>query len=255
MSKWSERMLKGKAAVITGGSRGIGRAIAHVFASQGASVVLVADEDRAGLDQVAAEVTTIGAKVLVLPGDVADPEVSKKTAQIAKDAFGSVDILVNGAGIITRIPVESLLLKDWNRVLDVNLHGTFHMCRAVLPFMRAQGHGKVINISSQMARLPHPNASPSYEVSKAGQIALTRHLAYHYARHNICVNAIAPGSIDTRMADTLDPAARQKLRQGIPLGRLGRPEEVADCALFLASSLSDYITGATIDINGGSWMP
>lgn len=247
-------MLKNKIAVVTGGSRGIGRAIALKFASNGASVVLIADDDKPGLDQVATEVKKIGTRATVIQGDIADPGISKKAVQGAVDEFGTVDIVVNGAGIITRTPVEELALEEWHRVLDVNLNGTFHMCRAVLPIMRLKKRGKIINISSQMAKLPHPSASPSYEVSKAGQIALTRHLAYHYAKYNICVNAIAPGSINTRMPLSMDPAAREKLQKTIPFQRLGEPEEVADCALFLASSMSDYITGATLDVNGGSWM-
>lgn len=247
-------MLKNKVAIVTGSSRGIGRAIALKFASNGASVTLVADQDKAGLDQVADEVRKIGMKAIIVPGDVARPELSKKAVQRTMDEFGPVDILVNCAGIITRTPVEDLSLEDWFRVIDVNLHGTFHMCRAVLPLMRAKNKGKIINMSSQMAKLPHPSASPSYEVSKAGQIALTRHLAYHYAKYNICVNAIAPGSINTQMPNSMSPEAREKIRQAIPFRRLGEPEEVSDLALFLASSMSDYITGATLDINGGSFM-
>ena len=248
-------MLKNKVAIITGGSRGIGRAIAHKFASNGASVVLVANEDKAGLDQVAGEVKKMGAKARIVPGDIAKPELSKEITRCAVEEFGTVDIVVNCAGIITRTPVEDLSLEEWHRVIDVNLHGTFHMCRAVLPLMREKGKGKIINISSQMAKLPHPSASPSYEVSKAGQIALTRHFAYHYAKYNICVNAIAPGSINTQMPLSMSPEARERIRKAIPFQRLGEPEEVGDCALFLASPMSDYITGATLDVNGGSWMP
>ena len=247
-------MLKNNAAIITGASRGIGRAIALKFASNGASVVLVADEDVAGLEKVAREVEEAGTKAKIVQGDVADPELAKKAVRCAVDEFWTVDIVVNGAGIITRTPVEDLPLEQWHRVIDVNLNGTFYMCQAVLPVMRAKKRGKIINISSQMAQLPHPSASPSYEVSKAGQIALTRHLAYHYAKYNICVNTLAPGSINTRMPLSMSAEAREQLRKGIPFQRLGEPEEVADSALFLASPMSDYITGATLDINGGSWM-
>jgi len=246
-------MLKNKVAIITGGSRGIGRAIAHKFAINGASLVLIAN-DRDDLDQVANEIKEIGAPVRIVAGDVAIPDLSNEAVQSALGEFGTVDILVNCAGIITRTPVEELSLDEWNRVIDVNLHGTFHMCRAVLPIMRVKGQGKIVNISSQMAKLPHPSASPSYEVSKAGQIALTRHFAYHYAQYNICVNAIAPGSINTQMPQSMSPEARELLRKAIPLQRLGEPSEVADCALFLASPMSSYITGETIDVNGGTLM-
>lgn len=246
-------MLKNKVAIITGGSRGIGRAIAHKFAINGASLVLIAN-DRVDLDQVANEIREIGAPVRIVAGDVAKPELANEALKYTLGEFGTADILVNCAGIITRTPVEDLSLDEWNRVIDVNLHGTFHMCRAVLPIMRVKSQGKIINISSQMAKLPHPSASPSYEVSKAGQIALTRHLAYHYAKYNICVNAIAPGSINTQMPQSMSPEARELLRKAIPLQRLGEPSEVGDCALFLASSMSSYITGETIDVNGGTLM-
>ncbi len=247
-------MLRSKVAIITGGSRGIGKAIALKFAANGASLVLVADMDEEGLNRSANEAKKLGAQTRIVQGDVARPEVSAQMVQCAIDSFGTVDIVVNCAGIITRAPVEELTLSDWYRVIDVNLHGTFHVCRAVLPLMRAKKSGKIINMSSQMAKRPHPGASPSYEVSKAGMIALTRHLAYHYAKYNICVNAIAPGSIDTDLAKSMNPEARQKLKDAIPLLRLGEPDEVAACALFLASSMSDYITGATLDVNGGSLM-
>jgi len=247
-------LLNDKIAIVTGASRGIGRAISLKFASHGASIVLVADEDRDALEDIAACVKESGTQALVIQGDIADPKLSSEIIQKTVERFNTIDIALNCAGIITRTPIEELPLEEWYRVLDVNLHGTFHLCRAVLPVMKKSGRGKIINMSSQMARLPHPSASPSYEVSKAGIIALTRHLAYHYAKDRICVNAIAPGSINTRMPLSMSPEARERIRMAIPFQRLGEPEEVADAALFLASSLSDYITGATLDVNGGSYM-
>jgi len=246
-------LLKNKVAIVTGGSRGLGKAIALKFAEQGASSVLVAtNEER--LNQSANEIRAMGCDAVIMSGDIANPIFSTHIVQAALDSFGKIDILVNCAGIISRTPIEQLSLEEWHRVIDVNLHGTFHLCRAVLPTMRSQNSGKIINMTSQMAKLPHPSASPSYEVSKSGQIALTRHLAYHYAQYNICVNAIAPGSINTDMPKSMTLEARERLRNAIPLRRLGEPEEVADCALFLASSMSDYITGEVIDINGGTLM-
>jgi len=247
------KLLENKVAIVTGGSRGLGLAIALKFASHGASLILVATNQER-LNQAAKEVRNRGAKAEIMAGDIANPAFSEEIVKVTLDNFGQIDILVNCAGVITRTPVETLSLEDWYRVIEVNLHGTFHACRAVLPLMRTQGYGKIINMTSQMAKLPHPSASPSYEVSKAGQIALTRHLAYHYAPYNICVNAIAPGSINTDMPKSMTPEAREHLRRAIPLRRLGEPDEVADCALFLATSMSDYITGETIDINGGTLM-
>lgn len=247
------KLLKNKVAIVTGGSRGLGKAIALKFASHGASLVLVATHKEL-LNQSADEIRSRGIKAEIIAGDIAKPKFSEEIIQLTLDHFGQIDILANCAGVITRAPIEELSLGDWYRVIDVNLHGTFHACRAVLPWMRHQKSGKIINITSQMAKLPHPSASPSYEVSKAGQIALTRHLAYHYAPYNICVNAIAPGSINTDMPKTMPLEAREHLHRAIPLGRLGEPDEVANCALFLASSMSDYITGETIDVNGGTLM-
>lgn len=246
-------MLKNKVAIVTGGSRGLGRAIAQKFAENDASLLLVAlHKER--LLQVKEEMSEMGFKVEILHGDIAEPVFSQHIVARALESFGTVDILVNCAGTITRTPVASLSLEEWHRVINVNLNGTFFLSQAVLPTMCAKNYGKIINITSQMARLPHPGASPSYEVSKAGMAALTRHLAYHYAKYNICVNAIAPGSIDTDLPKSMSPEARQKLKSAIPLGRLGEPEEVGSLALFLASDNSNYITGATVNITGGSLM-
>lgn len=246
-------MLKNKVAIVTGGSRGIGRAIAQKFAENGASLLLVAlHEERLLL--VKKEISEMGVKVEILHGDIAEPVFSQHILARVLESFGTVDILVNCAGTITRTPVANLSLEEWHRVINVNLHGTFFLSQAVLPTMCAKNYGKIINITSQMAKLPHPSASPSYEVSKAGMAALTRHLAYHYAKYNICVNAIAPGSIDTDLPKSMSLEARQKLKNAVPLGRLGEPEEVGLLALFLASDNSNYITGATVNISGGSLM-
>ncbi|MCU0849124.1 MAG: SDR family oxidoreductase [Spirochaetes bacterium] len=246
-------ILKDKIAIITGASRGIGKAIAVKYASEGAAIVLVSDEED-NLKLESKQINESGSKTAYIAGDVAQPDFADKIVKKVIADFNKIDILVNCAGIITRTPFEELSLEDWNRVIHVNLYGTYYMCKSVLPIMRGNKSGKVINITSQMAKMPHPGASPSYEVSKAGQAALTRHLAYHYAKYNININGIAPGSIDTGLAATMKPEARELLLKGIPLQRLGRPEEVADCALFLASSMSDYITGEIIDVNGGSLM-
>jgi 3-oxoacyl-[acyl-carrier protein] reductase len=246
--------LKKKNAIVTGASRGIGRAIAIRFAENGASLVIAAERNEKRLEETAEECVKSGVQVRTFLGDLALPETSRRILDLALDSFGTVDVLANSAGMITRTPVESLSPEEWQRVMDVNLSGIFYMCQAVLPIMREKRSGKIINISSQMARIPHPSASPSYEASKAGILALNRHLAFHYAKYNINVNAIAPGSIDTDMPKSMTPEAREKLRNGIPLLRLGEPEEVGDCALFLASSMSNYITGQCIGVNGGSLM-
>jgi len=246
-------MLKNKVAIITGGSRGLGRAIAQKFAKNGASLLLTALHEE-GLFKAKKEIEEMGCKVEVLCGDIADPATSKAIIEKTLNLFGTINILVNCAGTITRTLVSDLELLEWHRVINVNLNGTFYLSQAVLPKMCEEQSGKIINITSQMARLPHPSASPSYEVSKAGMAALTRHLAYHYAKYNICVNSIAPGSIDTDLPKSMSTEARQKIKEAIPLKRLGEPEEVGELALFLASNKSNYITGATLNISGGSLM-
>lgn len=249
-----KKMLQKKVAVITGASRGIGRDIAMSFAREGASLVLICLEDEDQLAIVREKTKQIGAKTVSMNGDVSTIEFCESIFQKTMSRFSRADILVNCAGTITRSLVEEMTLKEWHRVIDVNLHGAFYMCRMFLPSMREQQYGKVINITSQMAHIPHPSASPSYEVSKAGLAALTRHLALQYAKYNVCVNAIAPGSIDTDMPKSMSQEARLRLKNAVPMKRLGEPEEVGECALFLASEMSNYVTGATLHVNGGSLM-
>ncbi len=245
-------MLQNKIAIITGASRGIGRSIALTFAREGASLVLTCLKDEKSLNLVKAEAESLGAKVKILLGDIASNNFCNEIVSQTLEAFNTVDILVNCAGTITRSPIEEMSNEEWHRVIDVNLHSVLYLSRNVLSIMRKKEYGKIINLTSQMAYTPHPSASPSYEVSKSGITAFTRHLALEYAKFNICVNNIAPGSIDTDLPKSMSSDERQILKDAIPMQRLGNVKEVADCALFLASSMSSYITGSTIHINGGS---
>ena len=245
-------LLKNKIALVTGASRGIGKSISLTFAREGASLVLICLDDKKNLQAVKTEAKLMGAKVLDVVGDVASANFCESLIEKAIGYFGTIDILVNCAGTISRPHIEEMSMDEWHNVIDVNLNGTLYLCRKTLPIMREQKYGKIINITSQMAHMPHPGASPSYEVSKAGITALTRHLALQYAKYNICVNNIAPGSIDTDLAKNMKQSVRQKLKDAIPMGRLGEVDEVSDCALFLASKMSSYVTGTTIHVNGGS---
>jgi 3-oxoacyl-[acyl-carrier protein] reductase len=245
-------MLENKIAVITGASRGIGRAISLTYAREGASLVLVCNKDIVSLRAVKKEAELLGAKVLNLVGDIASKDFCNEILEKTTEAFDRIDILVNCAGIIARPPVEEMSVSEWHRVIDVNLHGVLYLCRNSLPIMRKYKYGKIINLTSQMAHTPHPSASPSYEVSKSGVTALTRHLAFKYAKYNICINNIAPGSIDTDLPKSMSNDQRQKLKNAVPMQRLGSVDEVADCALFLSSNMSSYVTGSTIHVNGGS---
>ena len=247
-----KKILQGKVAVITGASRGIGRDIALTYAQEGASLALISLEDDRKLDSVKNEAEAFGIEVMIILGDVSSIEFCELAFKKITQYYKRIDILVNCAGTITRASFEEMTFDEWHRVIDVNLHGAFHMCRLFLPGMRKQKYGKIINITSQMAHSSHPSASPSYEVSKSGLTALTRHLAAKYAQFNISVNAIAPGSIDTDLPQSMSSEARLKLKKAIPMQRLGSPEEVGSCALFLASDMSSYVTGISMHVNGGS---
>ena len=246
-------LLANKIAIITGASRGIGRAIALTFARNGASLVINGTK-RELLQDLAGEIRHLGRECLVQAGDVSDPDTAQKLAEDAIRAFGRIDILVNNAGVMMRSSTLETEVEDWQRILNVNLSGTFYCCKAVLPYMIKQKYGKIVNISSTRGKAPHPNASPAYGASKAGIIYLTRHLALEMAKYNICVNAVCPGPIETEMVSTWDDEYRAQVISKIPLGRLGTPEEVANVVLFLASDMSSFITGEAINVNGGSYM-
>ncbi|MDU2064946.1 MAG: SDR family NAD(P)-dependent oxidoreductase [Sporomusaceae bacterium] len=245
--------LQGKAAIVTGATRGIGRAIALTLAREGASLVINGNQT-AMLQELAQEIEAKGQKCIVAVGDVSDYAVAERIASMAQTQFGRIDILVNNAGINRRVPTLEMDLAEWQQVMDVNLNGTLYCCRTVLPVMIAQQSGKIINISSTTAKTPHRNASPSYGASKAGVNYLTQHLALEMAKHNIYVNGVCPGPIETDMSQQWTEEYRSQVLARIPLGKLGTPQNVADTVLFLASSMSDFITGETININGGTFM-
>ncbi|MDF0600279.1 SDR family NAD(P)-dependent oxidoreductase [Psychromarinibacter sp. C21-152] len=241
-------MLQGKAAIITGASRGIGRAAAVALAKAGARV-LVHGTNADLLEPLAEE---IGG--LWLAGDVADPATAAAAVARAEARFGGVDILVNNAGINTRSATLDMTLDDWQRVIDVNLTGTLHFCRAVLPGMIAQGAGRIVNVSSAASKTPHRNAAPAYGASKAGVNYLTLHLAQEMAPHGIHVNAVCPGPVESDMTAQWDDDYRAKVLQRVPLGRLGTAEQVAEAVLFLAGPGADFVTGELLDVNGGTVM-
>ena len=246
-------MLQGRCAIITGASRGIGRAAAVRLAENGAALVLNGtNEER--LVSLADEIAQLGSRAVVLPGDVADPQVAEAAAALADRTFGRVDILVNNAGINTRSPTLDMRLSDWQRVMDVNLNGTLYFCRAVLPGMIARGSGAIVNVSSTAAKTAHKNAAPAYGASKAGVNYLTMHLAREMAPHGIRVNAVCPGPVETDMTSDWSADYRSRVHAGVPLGRLGLSREIADVIVFLASDMAGFITGESINANGGTFM-
>ena len=239
--------LQHKTALITGAGRGIGRAIAERFAREGARVA-VADIDP---NTANATATAIGPEALGLAMDVSSKAaVLAGTAQVL-DEFGQLDILVNNAGYLVYTTFESCSEENWDRIVDINMKGPFLCAQAVIPHMKARRQGAIINMTSLAAKTGGLAAGPPYAAAKAGVLTLTIGLARALAPDQIRVNAIAPGVIDTAMTSAPE---HDQLKASIPLGRPGQPEDVASCALFLASDDARHITGETIDVNGGLYM-
>lgn len=241
--------LSGRVALVTGGARGIGRAIALALAGAGADVAVGYRERADAADATARDLEALGVRALALQGDVARREDVRALIAATRERLGGVHVLVNNAGVLQQKPLADITDSDWDRVLDVNLKGVFMCCQEVLPVMAEQGGGRIINIASSGGQLGGPLAV-HYSASKAGVISLTRSLA-RVAAPSIIVNCIAAGLIDTEMtqAELASLQGREKLSQ-VPLARPGLPEEVAAAALFLASTAS-YMTGQTLNVNGG----
>lgn len=246
-------ILSNKVAIVTGATRGIGRAITEEFARQGAILILNGLNEHL-ITQLKNSLFYLSKPHEIVIGDISDPKTSEDLVRCAMNFHKRVDIVVNNAGTITRESTEKMSLSDWHRVMEINLSGILYLCRQVMPIMKNQKYGKIVNISSKTAKYPHPCASPSYGASKAAVIYLTRHLALELGPFGINVNAVCPGPIDTEMTRQWSDSYYQKVLSGIPLKRLGKPEEVAQTVLFLVSEQSKFITGETININGGDSM-
>ena len=244
--------LAGKVAIVTGAAQGIGRAIAETLAKAGADVAVV-DRDVAHAAEAVAAITRLGRRGFAVKANVAEwTDVQVMVDQVMAE-LGRIDILVNNAGI-TR---DSLLLRmkeeDWNMVLDVNLTGTFHGTKAVLPVLMKQRGGAIVNIASVVGVMGNAGQA-NYAASKAAVIGLTKTVAREYASRAVTVNAVAPGFIDTAMTHGLVGDAREALLKQIPLGRLGTPNDVAEAVRFLVSPAAAYITGHVLHVNGGMLM-
>ena len=234
---------------VTGASRGIGRAIALVFARAGARVALVSRTVEQ-LQEVADEVRASGGKALVVPTDVAVASEVDRAVEHVVDKWGRLDVLINNAGLIDFGPLDQIEPAAWDRVIGANLTGAYLCSRAAAAVMERQQDGRIVNITSVSAQTGGVSGGVHYTASKGGLAAMTKTLARDLAPHGVTVNAISPGQIDAD-PKLLSPEQRQEVTAMIPLGRLGEPEEIAYAALFLASPMADYITGTTIDVNGG----
>ena len=244
--------MQGKVAVITGGSRGLGRAMAGALAEAGATVI-VCSRKAAEVERVAEELrSAYGRECRGYGCDVVDPTQVKALIDRVIAEFGQVDVLINSAGINIRRPIEDLTLDEFRLVQDVNVTGTWLTCREVAPLMKARRYGRVINVGSTLSVISIPDRTP-YAASKGAVLQLTRTLALEWAPYGITANAILPGPFGTEMNRPFmqDPEAYQWFTSQVPLGRWGEPEEIGGLALFLASDASSFVTGAGIAIDGG----
>jgi len=244
--------LEGRVALVTGGSRGIGRAVAEGLAAAGAEVVLTARSEDAAAASAGA-LAAGGRRVRGVALDVCDGDAVQRVVAELLEAYGRIPILVNNAGV-TR---DSLLLRmkddDWDAVLRTNLTGVYRLCRALVPSMVRARYGRIVNIGSVVAATGNPGQT-NYAATKAGIEGFSRSLARELASRNVTVNCVAPGFIDTDMTRALDEGARQRLLEQVPLGRLGTPADVAAAVRFLVGPGADYITGITLNVNGGMYM-
>ncbi len=248
------QLLKDKTALVTGGTAGIGKAIALAFASQGASVAIFGTNgERAAHVVQEMEAVSPAQKFLYRLLDVADKKNVDQAVSEILSLFGAVDILVNNAGITRDGLLMKMTEEDWDRVIAVNLKSVYNTSQALVRPMLKARRGKIINISSVVGLMGNPGQT-NYAASKAGMIGMTKSLARELASRHICVNCIAPGFIQTPMTADLTDVQKESLLKQIPMGRLGLPEEIAQAALFLAGPGSDYITGQVLTVDGGMVM-
>jgi len=245
--------LTGQVAIITGAARGIGQACALALAAEGADTV---SADLGPSAETVSRVTALGRRALDVPTDVTRRDSVNRLIERVLADFGRIDILVNNAGTLARVGVEETTDELWDRDVNTTMRGTFYCIQAVLPHMKSRGSGKIVNISSVSGKIGgvasraagsnRGRSGPAYAAAKAGVLALTKWIAKDVGREGIYVNAICPGGVETEMTRGFDYGV-----ENIPIPRIGRPEDVAQAVVFLASQMSNYITGAVLDVNGG----
>jgi len=246
-------MTAGQVALVTGGSRGIGRAIALRLARDGGAVVVNYRANEAAARAAVAEITELGSQALAIAGDVTEPGVADRLVATTMDHFGRLDILVANAGITRDTLTLRMSDADWSIVVETNLTSVFRCCRAALRPMLKQRSGRIVTITSVIG-LAGNAGQANYAAAKAGVVGLTKSLAREFGSRAITVNAVAPGFIETELTGDLSDAIRQRAIEMIPLGQLGTPQDVAEAVAFLASPAARYITGQVLSVDGGMYM-
>ena len=246
--------LEGRVALVTGAGRGIGKNIALAFAREKAHVVINDIYPKDELEKVTREISTSGVRGLAIQADVSQSDQVKDMIGQVEKTFQRLDILVNNAGIIRRGTIETVTEEEWDEVIRVNLKGTFNCCKAVVGIMKRQRRGNIVNVSSVAGKTGDITSAPGYGPSKAAIDSLTKTFARQLAQYGINVNAVAPHAIETEMSAQWSEEKRKSIIEAIPLKRLGKPEDVAEAVLFLASDKANFITGEILDVNGGFFM-
>ncbi|MEP0547213.1 MAG: 3-oxoacyl-[acyl-carrier-protein] reductase [Rhodothermales bacterium] len=245
--------LSGKTALVTGGTRGIGRAIVEAFADAGAKVAFTYRSSSDTADALKAELESRGVEALAIQSDAADFDAAQAAVQSVLDAWGSLDVLVNNAGVTRDNLLIRMSEEDWDAVIGTNLKSVFNLCKAAYRPMMKQRAGRIVNVSSVVGVMGNAGQA-NYAASKAGIIGFTKSLARELGARGVTANVVAPGYVDTDMTDALSDAAKEAMTNGIPLKRTATPEDIAHAVLFLASDAASYITGHTLHVDGGLAM-